>query len=239
MTRFELFTLAILFLDGILIFILAVGMVWQLLTMQPDLRVVLILLGFLLLLATFVPLAILLGTGQLVFKAQVRHAAVIRTRGNLIAEEQAGWHIVVPFTERLEAYMPLGRRRWQQRLFDIRAADGYSFLARGSVLFRVTNAPVTWAQLRNKIPRPRVARRRIAGLDEVFSALECGIALDDWAYELMAEVLRQFAAAPEQRVALRKGPDLDRIILQLLEAKTLWAGLQFYSVEIEPYPMPA
>jgi hypothetical protein len=131
----------------------------------------------------------------------------------------------------------LGRRRLQERLFDIRAADGYSFLARTSVLFRVTNAAVAWSELRKTLLGKPTARRRIGGLEEVVSALECGVALDDWVYTLVAQALRQFAAVPQQRAALKKGPALDRAILQLLETQTLWLGLQFYVIEVEPYPL--
>lgn len=229
-SRLELFTLAMLILDGLLACALVGSGFWYLWTQFPQLRLVLILCAALLVLATAVPTAIYWGGGQLVFRLRNRQAAVLRARGKWLADEKTGWHFVVPFMESLEAMIPLARRRLNNCLFDIRAPDGYSFLARVNVVFRVTNAAWAWMRLRQ-----RIHRRRILGMEEVAGAALCAQALDDWVYASVSEALSQLAGPALRPSTQQPGEQLNRATFQLLEAEMLLTGLQIYLVEVNPY----
>lgn len=230
LSGFELFVLIVLVLDVIVVCGLAGWMSWRLLTAYPELRLFFLLGGSLILMATFVPIGILIGSGQFVFLLRVRQAAVLRSHGKLVAEERPGTHLIVPFIESLDAILPLARRRLTNRLVDISSNDGYSFLARVNALFRITDPAKVWAYLRDQVPHASflgVPR----GVDEIYIEQE----LDAWAYRLICDALHQLASVPALRAALQQGDALNRTTFALLEAETHLAGLQFYMVDVNPY----
>lgn len=226
----EVFALGIYIFDFLAVVALAGVMAWEYLLAHPNLQLVIVFLGSVLLAATFVPLAILASSGQFVFQIGARQAAVLRAHGTMVADERRGWHLVMPFVESLDVMMPLGRRQLTNRLFDIQSSDGFSFLARATVVYRVTDAVAAWSQLCSAVPFTR-----IGGIPQVVSRQHMEQVIDDWALQFISKALHQLASVPTQRASLQTGEFLNRATLAQLQAETLFAGLQFYTAEVTPY----
>jgi SPFH domain / Band 7 family len=229
-----LLTIGLMAALGTLALALAAIGAWDFWSAQPEAGPLLAVLLLTALLITTSDLLLLQQTGQLFFVNQRDCAAIIDAHGHLGSVEKQGFHFIVLFVEKLEAFIRLVPAEWETVLVNIPIEDQSFFSAHLKMRYRVVDARRVWNAIRPEVPRTQRLGEDCPALTERTSKY-LKAHLEQEMGSVVRRALTHLASDPNQRHVLRSRRELGEYVTQALAGAEETIGIHFYRIAVEAY----